>query len=304
MAARDVGKLQTRVLSWFDEHGRAFPWRENRDAYATMVAEVMLQQTQTGRVGPSYEAFLQRFPTTRALAHAPAMDVISAWKGLGYNKRAVNLQRAAQIIESEFGGVVPDDPGVLRKLPGMGDYTANAIACTAYDAQVPVLDVNVTRVLSRLSYGSDPDGVDKRQLQTAAENLLPVGHAWRWNQALMDIGATLCRFDQPLCAQCPLKVSCAFRAAGKNKVPRAARVPKEPFEGSRRQKRGNIVDALRDAAAEGITLKALANAMHHERDDDLRWLVELLEGLASDGLVEMTPAARKGNARGKVRLPR
>lgn len=302
--AVDLSRLQRRVLSWFDEHGRSFPWRDNRDAYATMVAEVMLQQTQSGRVGPSYEAFLHHFPDNRTLAHAPAMDVITAWKGLGYNKRAVNLQRAAQMIEIEFGGVVPDDPGVLRKLPGMGEYTANAIASTAYDVQVPVLDVNVTRVLSRAGFGVDPGSVDRAKLNALAEKWLPDGDAWRWNQALMDVGALLCRPDTPQCAKCPLKLACKFKAAGLDRKARPARRPKEPFAGSNRQKRGNIVDALRDAAAEGITLAALAKAMHHEDDRELGWLVELLEGLAADGLVELTPAARKGSPRGKVRLPR
>lgn len=304
MAARaDVGRIQKRVLAWFDEHGRELPWRGERDAYATMVAEVMLQQTQTGRVGPSYESFLKTFPNNRALAHAPAMDVITAWKGLGYNRRAVNLQRAAQVIESEFGGLVPDDPGVLRKLPGLGSYTANAIACFAYDAQVPVMDVNVTRVLARAGLGVQPEDADSDKLGVLAQSWLPAGEAYRWNQALMDIGALLCRNETPLCAKCPLRTDCRFEGSRASKKPRATRA-KEPFEGSRRQKRGSIVDTLRDAAAEGVTLAALAKAMHHEGDRDLLWLAELLEGLEADGLVELTPAARKGSARGKVRLPR
>jgi A/G-specific adenine glycosylase len=309
MAARDgvdLPKLHKRVLGWFEEHGRPFPWRDRRDPYATMVAEVMLQQTQTGRVTPAYEAFLKRFPDVSRLAHAPAMDVIQAWKGLGYNKRAVNLQRAAQVIEHEGGGAFPSSPPELRKLPGLGEYSANAIACFAFDAQVPVIDVNVERVLSRAALGLDPDRADAKKLRGVAERWLPAGEAYRWNQALMDVGALLCRIDKPLCAKCPLKTSCRYAAAGKNKrrAPVATRTG-EPFEGSRRQKRGGIVDALRASASKGISLGALGHAIHpNGQDRDLSWLVELLEGLERDGLVTMSDSARRGSARGLVRLPR
>src|SRR6266566_2739797 len=143
----DLPKVHQRVLAWFDEHGRSFAWREHRDPYQTLVAEVMLQQTQTGRVAPAYGSFLAKFPDVRTLAHAPAMEVIQAWRGLGYNRRAVDLQRSAQEIEHEHGGVVPSDLKALRALPGIGEYSATAVACFAYDAQVPVVDVNVRRVL-------------------------------------------------------------------------------------------------------------------------------------------------------------
>ena len=305
MAAVDVPRMQRRVLSWFDEHARPFPWREHRDPYATMVAEVMLQQTQTGRVGPSYTAFLEAFPDTRALAHAPAMDVIRAWRGLGYNRRAVNLQRAAQVIETEFGGVVPDDPGVLRKLPGIGEYSASAIACFAFDAQVPVIDVNVSRVLSRAGLGLDAERADEQKIRVLAERWLPEGEAYRWNQALMDVGSILCRIETPLCAKCPLKTVCRYRADGKHKSARRSRGPAEPFQGSRRQKRGGVIDALRAGADKGVTLAALAKVIHPDgKDRDLTWLVELLEGLERDGLVVLSDAARRASGRGTVRLPR
>src|SRR5688572_5009913 len=150
-----IAPAQGRVLAWFDGQGRHLPWRETRDPYRTLVAEVMLQQTQTGRVAPSYEVFLQRFPTLERLAYAPAMDVIQAWRGLGYNRRAVGLQRTAQAIAREHGGIFPREPAELRRLPGLGDYTASAIACFAFDAQVPVVDTNVRRVLARAALGKD-----------------------------------------------------------------------------------------------------------------------------------------------------
>ncbi len=305
MAAVDVRKLQRRVLSWFDAHARPFPWRDRREPYATLVAEVMLQQTHTGRVGPSYESFLKEFPDPHALAHAPAMDVIRAWKGLGYNRRAVNLQRAAQVIEAEYGGVMPDEPGTLRTLPGIGEYSASAIACFAFDAQVPVIDVNVERVLARAGEGVEPEQADAPKLRVLAKRWLPDGEAYRWNQALMDVGAMLCRTERPLCAQCPLKAVCRYHKAGKHKVA-TPRPPKgERFEGSRRQKRGGIIDALRAGAAKGVTLSALAKVIHPDgRDRDLYWLLELLEGLERDGLIELSDAARRASPRGTVRLPR
>jgi len=298
----DLPKVHQRVLAWFDEHGRSFPWREHRDPYQTLVAEVMLQQTQTGRVAPAYGAFLVKFPTLSSLAHASAMEVIQAWKGLGYNRRAVDLQRSAQAIEHEHGGVVPSDPKTLRALPGIGDYSASAVACFAYDRQVPVVDVNVRRVLSRTVAGTDELPVE--ETRRVASEWLAHGEAYRWNQALMDIGAMVCRIDAPLCTQCPLKLSCLYRAQGKNKLKREPRAPKQSrFEGSSRQKRGGIVDHLRKAAEDGVSLAALGKAIHPDGGSDLTWLVELLEGLESDGLVEMTPSARRGSARGIVRLP-
>ncbi|MGZ4190192.1 MAG: A/G-specific adenine glycosylase [Actinomycetota bacterium] len=295
-------KIHERVLAWFDEHGRSFPWRAHRDPYQTLVAEVMLQQTQTGRVAPAYGTFLAKFPDVRALAHAPAMEVIQAWKGLGYNRRAVDLQRAAQTIEHEHGGVVPSDPKALRALPGVGEYSASAVACFAYDRQVPVVDVNVRRVLSRAARAQDELPLD--DARHVADHWLAPGEAYRWNQALMDIGAMVCRIDTPLCAQCPLKPFCAYRLQGKHKHPRAPQPSKQSrFEGSSRQKRGGIIDHLRETAEEGVSLSALAKVIHPGGDADLRWLVELLEGLERDGLVEMTPGARRGSPRGIVRLP-
>jgi len=295
-------KAQTRVLAWFDEHGRHFPWRETRDPYRTMVAEVMLQQTQTGRVGPSYQSFLARFPTLDRLAHAPAMDVIQAWKGLGYNRRAVDLQRTAQAIERDHGGVFPTAPAGLRRLPGLGEYSSNAIACFAFDAQVPVVDTNVRRVLARAADGKDADQIPADRAAALAAAWLPAGEAYRWNQALMDIGAMVCRISKPLCSKCPLRTTCAYYAKGRHRTaPARTRKVSEPYKGSRRQARGSIVDHLRRAARKGITLGALADQMDGERD--LAALVEILSKLEQEGLAELTPGARAGSMRGIVRLP-
>jgi A/G-specific adenine glycosylase len=301
----DLAKVQSRVIVWFDQHGRRFPWRETRDPYATLVAEVMLQQTQTGRVAPTYSEFLDRFPTIDRLAHAPAMTVIQAWRGLGYNRRAVDLQRTAQAIVGEHGGVFPREPAGLRKLPGLGDYSANAIACFAFDAQVPVVDINVRRVLARTALGRNSDEAPADKTASLAAAWLPAGEAYRWNQALMDIGAMVCRPGRPLCAKCPLRSACLFYARGRHTRAEPRRVSSsEPFEGSRRQARGTIVDHLRRAARKGITLGALAGQMHHEGERNLEWLVEILAKLEQEGLAELSPGAKKGSPRGLVRLPR
>ena len=294
---------QRAVLAWYDGHRRVFPWRETRDPYRTMVAEVMLQQTQTGRVVPIYERFLERFSSVSRLAHAPSMDVIQAWRGLGYNRRAVDLHRAAQTIEHDHAGVFPSDPATLKQLPGFGEYTANAVACFAFDAHVPVVDTNVRRVLSRVALGKDASEITPAASATLAAQWLPAGHAYRWNQALMDIGAMICRNGKPLCAQCPLSRACAYRAAGRHRDASArSERPKEPFEGSRRQTRGGIVNHLRTAARKGVTLGSLAGSMHHH-ERSLDWLVEILTQLESEGLAHLSPAARRGSPRGTVRLP-
>ena len=300
----DLAKRQALVLAWFDAQGRALPWRKTRDPYRTMVAEVMLQQTQTGRVAPAYHVFLQRFPTLQHLAHAPAMDVIQAWRGLGYNRRAVDLHRTAQAIDREHGGVFPSTPSALRRMPGLGEYTAHAIACFAFDTQVPVVDTNVRRVLARAALGRDAPEVPADRIGTLATEWLPDGDAYRWNQALMDVGAMLCRVAKPLCAKCPLRTTCRYRAKGRHRgAPVRADRRQKQFEGSRRQTRGTIVDHLRRAAQKGVTVGELVREMHPDGDGDPRTVVEILVKLEAEGLADLTPAARGGSARGVVRLP-
>lgn len=275
----------------------------------------MLQQTQTGRVAPVYESFLAHFPTVEALAHAPAMDVIQAWRGLGYNRRAVDLHRAAQAIVGDYGGEFPSEPRTLIRLGGLGEYTAHAVACFAFDAQVPVVDTNVRRVLARVALGKDAAEAPAARVAALAKTWLPAGEAYRWNQALMDLGAMVCRVSTPLCAQCPLARVCAYKAAGRNRgaaartaAARAAAAratkPKERFEGSRRQVRGGIVEHLRRAARKGVTLAALDAKMHPNGGGSIDDLVEVLLRLEQEGLAELTPGARRGSPRGIVRLPR
>ena len=219
IAEEAVAEVQAALLSWFDATGRRLPWRETADGYAILVSEVMLQQTQVDRVIPVYHAFLRRFPTFESLADAPAGEVIRAWAGMGYNRRALNLQRAAQAVVERHGGALPTDAKALRSLPGVGEYTANALACFAQGRQVAVVDTNVRRVLGRVFHW--PSTPLDREVAETAERVLPEGKAWAWNQALMDLGATVCTSRRPTCLLC----LCVRRAGPRGPSRRRRRLP-------------------------------------------------------------------------------
>jgi A/G-specific adenine glycosylase len=255
----------------------------------------MLQQTQVSRVLPKYPAFLERFPTIQALADAPAGDVLRAWSGLGYNRRAVSLHQAAQAVVRRFCGKVPGDPVVLEKLKGIGRYTARAVACFAYDARVVVLDTNVRRVLARVLWGAVPPPLS--ELERAAEALLPAQAARRWNLALMDLGATVCLARQPQCHACPLQSTCAaapvFTAPLRLAEPQAPyRAKQSRFVGSRRYYRGKVVSILR-SLARGSEINLTELGPHVKQGythDDQPWLHQLVNELTQEGLA----AARAG----------
>jgi A/G-specific adenine glycosylase len=231
------------VRRWYAPRARAYAWRRGRpSAYRTLVSEVMLQQTQASRVEPVFVAFLRRFPSVRALAAAEGGEVLRAWAGLGYNRRAVSLHRAARIVVARHGGRVPVDPVALRSLPGVGPYTAAAVASIAGGAPVPALDVNVRRLVSRVAGSSD--GVD--EVAAAWADRDDIGG---WNQALMDIGREHCR-AMPRCAGCPLEPWCAFRRRG-GEDPWVAGRPQSAFDGSMRQVRGRVVALLRERPSAG-----------------------------------------------------
>jgi A/G-specific adenine glycosylase len=217
-----------RLLAWFAVHGRDLPWRQTRNPYAILVSEVMLQQTQAGRVVPRYRAWLERWPTVESLAEAPTADVLRAWQGLGYNRRALNLQRAAREIAANGW---PDD---LTTLPGVGPYTADAVACFALGRPVLPLDVNVRRVLQRTGAAFD---------HTCA-------------QALMDLGSTVCIARIPRCEACPLAQRCPSR--GRRYEPQRRQ---GPFDGSFRQRRSAALRLLLagDAPDDDEAVAALAD---------------------------------------------
>ena len=204
-------QFQQRLSQWYRRYGRDLPWRRTTDPYAILVSEVMLQQTQVERVLEFYRRFLARFPTVVALAAASVDEVLTAWQGLGYYRRARNLHLAAQQIMERHQGVFPDTFEEVAALPGVGRYTAGAVLCFAFGKRAPILDTNVQRVLERIFVrrpAASPHAMQKR-LWRLAEEVLPQGaEAWVINQAMMDLGATLCTARNPRCTQCCLQAIC------------------------------------------------------------------------------------------------
>ncbi|HEX9453122.1 MAG TPA: A/G-specific adenine glycosylase [Candidatus Binatia bacterium] len=207
MLAKNLPTLRRKLLRWYDHHRRDLPWRRSRDPYAIWISEVMLQQTQVQTVLPYYEKFLAAFPTAAALDCAPLEKVLRAWSGLGYYRRAENLKKAARQIMREHDGALPRDYLTLRKLAGVGDYTAGAILSIAFDQQFPAVDGNVRRVLSRLASINN-----EKRLKDLAAALVSATRPGDFNQALMELGASLCAPKEPRCKQCPLSSDCATHA--------------------------------------------------------------------------------------------
>lgn len=205
-------ELQAAILGWFDASGRTLPFRATRDPYAILVSEVMAQQTQIGRVAQAWTAFMAAFPSIEALAAASPADVLRAWRGLGYNRRALNLYRAARIVVEEHHGRMPTEVAALERLPGIGPYTARAVAAIAFGIPVGAVDTNVRRVLGRALTG-DAAGLGARELQAAADRSVPPDRAADWTHALMDVGATFCRPVTPQCDGCPVRPWCQKRGA-------------------------------------------------------------------------------------------
>ncbi|MCK5314596.1 MAG: A/G-specific adenine glycosylase [Anaerolineales bacterium] len=208
--------LAQHLLNWYGQNKRALPWREIDDPYTVWVSEIMLQQTRVETVIPYYASWMKRFPTIAALAQASEQDVLMLWEGLGYYRRARYLHRAAQIVMSEYDGSLPADVNLLRELPGIGHYTAGAIASIAYGLDEAALDGNIRRVLARLFDITEPIGTPESEsrLRELAVRYLPVGKAGDYNQALMDLGATICTPRNPNCSQCPLHNMCQAYAKG------------------------------------------------------------------------------------------
>ncbi len=210
--------FKRRLLKWFRSVGRDLPWRRTRDPYRIMVSEFMLQQTQVMRVRDYYRRFLTRFPTLDALADATPAEVREAWDGLGYYRRADHLSRLARIVIDRYDGVIPQDLDSLESLPGVGRYTAGAVASFAYEQRVPAVDTNVARVLGRVfPRAARPRGSGSRDGQRwrLAHRLLPRQRrrAWEFNQALMDLGALYCTARRPKCHACPVRPACRTGAA-------------------------------------------------------------------------------------------
>ncbi len=222
--------LASPLLAWYARAARELPWRASKDPYKTWVSEIMLQQTRVDTVIPYYQRWMQKFPTLGTLANSSLQEVLSAWEGLGYYGRARNLHKAAQLVQKEYAGRLPEDVKSLRKLPGIGKYSAGAIASIAFGRDEPALDGNIRRVLARLFRMDEPLG------SPAAENLLwrlaadhlPQGKAGEYNQALMDLGSQICTPHNPQCAHCPLAQLCqAYIFAVQDEFP--VTIPRAPI---------------------------------------------------------------------------
>jgi len=237
------------LLGWWEATRRDLPWRRTRDPWAVLVSEVMLQQTQVDRVIPRWHRFLDRFPTPAACASGTVGAVVEEWAGLGYNRRAVSLHRCASAVTHDHAGAFPRTLDALLRLPGVGPYTARAVLAFAFAEDVAVVDTNVGRILARTA-GRPLTG---REAQVTADELVPEGEGWAWNQAMLDLGATVCRKRGPVCGRCPVAATCAWSstgqpdpdpAVGSHAVSRA----QSTFEGSFRQGRARLLDALRAGA--------------------------------------------------------
>lgn len=285
--------FRRQVLRWFAREGRDLPWRRTRDPWRVLVSEVMLQQTQVDRVVPKYEAFVRRWPDPASLAEATLGEVLAAWSGLGYNRRAARLREAAAAIVERHGGRMPRSVERLEALPGVGRYTARAVASFAFGQDVTLWDTNVRRVALRYFLGGEfarrePSTGD---LEAVLEDALPRGRSRDWHGALMDLGSAICLGRAPACASCPLVRSCAaargFLAGRLPSRPLARRQPR--FEGSRRQARGAVVRMLASAGPRGMA-----------EDELLRTLAREDAGAVIDALVREGLAVREG---GTLRLP-
>jgi A/G-specific adenine glycosylase len=228
MSPKSLRSFRRSLLSWYVHHGRELPWRPTRDPYAILVSEIMLQQTQAATVVPYYNRWLRRFPTIRSVARATESDVLHAWQGLGYYTRGRNLHRCAKLIVENFGGIFPNDPDELKSLPGIGCYTANAIAVFAFDLPLPLVEANTGRVLARLFNIRDPidSSSGRHKLWEASSKLVLKEGARDFQNAMMDLGSLICTRN-PRCPVCPVRKFCRARdpASLPRKRKRAAIVP-------------------------------------------------------------------------------
>ena len=279
---RDIA-IREMVLRWGATALRDLPWRHTRDPWAILVAETMLQQTQVSLVTERFPRFLARFPTVEVCAAAPAGDVIDEWAGLGYNRRARYLHGAAATMVERHGGRVPHDLDHLLALPGVGPYTARAVLAFAHELPAAVLDTNVGRVLARL----DGRSFTPRGAQDRADRLAPPDRPWSWNQAVIELGALLCTKRAPRCGECPVRRRCAWQGVGPDPAAGSAgaSAPQSRFEGSDRQLRGRLVDAMR----RGPVGRDAVSALLGEREGPV------VAGLVRDGLAV--------EDRGFLRLP-
>jgi A/G-specific adenine glycosylase len=298
-----IPAARAAVLAWYQAHGRALAFRSSRDPWGVLVAEVLAQQTQAQRAATAWLGFMARFPTPAALAAATPADVLRAWRGLGYNRRALRLQLAARVILAEHGGRVPGDVAALERLPGVGRYTARAVAATAFDVPVAALDTNVRRVIGRVAGMTGGDAVTARRVEALADAAVPPENPATWTHALMDIGATVCVAAAPRCGACPVAPWCRSRGRAVTRIParggpaRASTGASARFPATNRWLRGRILDRCRDAASGGWV-----DFEEHLGEHDLAAVRAAVVALADEGLIELAPVSAPGGVLA-ARLP-
>jgi A/G-specific adenine glycosylase len=279
--------LQMRIRRWYRRNGRKLPWRGIGDPYRIVISEIMLQQTQVQRVLEKYPAFLRRFPSFAALGRASQAEVVRAWRGLGYNNRAVRLHRLARAIRDLPGRRLPDDVDGLRRLPGIGKYTSHAILCSVFHRRVPVVDINVLRFFSRLFWRMPATDHlrTEEEIWQVAWHVLPRRGTYAWSQALMDLGARVCTSRAPRCTECPVAELCRSRRSMTRGTHRSAR-PEPAWNGiPTRIIRGKVVETLRDHRG-AISLGTLRTALTTKgRVPAERLVSQVLTGLEKDGVI-------------------
>lgn len=243
-ADEKLSQIAPALLCWYDAHARDLPWRvppkprgraKKPDPYRVWLSEIMLQQTTVATVATRFEEFLRRWPDVKALANAPTDDVLGAWAGLGYYARARNLHKCARFVAGDHGGVFPSTEEELKKLPGIGDYTAAAIAAIAYDARAVVVDGNIERVVARLFAIEKPLPAAKPEIKRRADEIWPQARSGDFAQSLMDLGALVCRPKTPLCGECPVALHCDARVTG-----RADEFPKKQRKKPKPERKGAV----------------------------------------------------------------
>jgi len=279
-AAKD--RFVSLVLAHANDTLRRFPWRDTRDPWAVCVSEVMSQQTQVARVVPYFQRFMAAFPTVTACANAPQAAVVTAFSGLGYNRRAVYLHRTAVVVATTHDGVFPDALEGLMALPGVGPYTARALLAFAFERDVAVVDTNVSRVIARALVGVP---LNAKDVQAHADSLVPKGQGWLWNQGMLEFASTICTKRAPSCNRCPFVADCVWQSTDTNGPDPAdgsafVTVSQKPFVGSDRQGRGRVIAALADGPRAYGELAAITG--WHDTPERVE---RMLLGLVRDGLV-------------------
>jgi len=283
--------MQSAVLDWYAANARDLAFRRTADPWSVLVSEVIAQQTQAARAAAAWIRFIEAFPTPAALAAASPATVIRAWRGLGYNRRAIALRASAIAIVEDHAGRVPATFDALVRLPGIGPYTARAVLAIAFGQPVAALDTNIRRVVGRAFLGAEA-ALPPRALQAAADRFVAAGRAAQWTHAVMDVGAAVCRKNDPRCDACPLASHCRFLAAGRPASPASRPTSPRPFRSTMRWLRGRILDRLRDAPeAAWVDLRGPIG----EHDEE-RTRTEV-ERLAREGLLELDETGARARLR-------